>query len=168
MGIALWILYVCLTALGSAVATLFFWQKRFVRLADEHSALVESRRALEAERNWFEEGRHFVRKRPQQAFLCLGEVRVERRRSFRNDGEARSLLVRERLVFRNIVLSNWLEQEVTLEPSDDVDGLIEAVSIFGSGILGSRTEPAKPFVDEMQPPAFLSEAALEPERVAQT
>ncbi len=167
MGIALWIFYVFVTALASAVATLFFWQKRFVRLADERSALVESHRALQVERTWFEEGWQFIRKRPQQAFLCLGEARIERQRSFRNDGEARSLLLRERISFRNIALSNWLEQEVVLEPRDNIDDLIEAVSIFGSGILGSHAEPAKPFVDEMQSPTFLSDTALEPERVAQ-
>lgn len=168
MGTALWISFLFLTAMGASLAALFLWQKWFAKLSDEHVSLVESRRALDAERAWFEEGRHSIRKRPQQAFLCLGETRIEQRRSFRNDAGARYLVLHERVTFRNIALSNWLEQEVVLEPSDNVDELALAVSIFASSVLGTPVEPAKPYVDELQPPPFTLEPVSAPERVTQT
>lgn len=168
MGTALWISFLVLTAVGASLTALFLWQKWFAKLVDEHASLVESRRALEAERAWFEEGRRSIRKRPQQAFLCLGETRIEQRRSFRNDAGVRYLILHERVTFRNVALSNWLEQEVVLEPSDNVDELAQAVSIFSTGILGLPVEPAKPYVDELQPPPFALEPVSAPERVAQT
>jgi len=168
MGTALWISFLFLTAVGASLTALFLWQKWFAKLVDEHASLVKSHRALEAERAWFEEGRRFVRKRPQQAFLCLGETRIEQRRSFRHYAGVRYLVIHERVIFRNIALSNWLEQEAVLEPSDNVDELAQAVSLFASSILGSPVEPVKPYVDELQPPPFALETVSAPERVAQT
>ena len=53
----------------------------------------------------------------------------------------RKMLVRqERIFFRNIPLSNWIEQEMPLEEGADVDKLVQTMSIFNSLL----EEPAIP------------------------
>ena len=169
MSTALWIAFQVLIAVSSALLAVFLWERRFAaELPAECEALRESRLVLEAQQGSYEAGRQFIRKRPQQAFLCLGEVAVRQRHSFRDGpGGLRYLVLHERITFRNIALSHWLEQEVSLEVGDDVEQLAKAVSIFSSGVLSIDASPAKDYVDELVPIALGDEtvAPLAPEGV---
>jgi hypothetical protein len=171
MSTALWIGFLLLTALGSGLLAIFAWQHRYEAvLPDQCRKLREARLALIAEQVSFEAGRRLIRKRPQQAFLCLNEVQVEQRCSQSNRlmraGEPRRILLRERIVFRDLALSHWLEQEVPVERGDDIAALARAVSVFSTGVLNIDSEPTKAYVDQMVPVPLHNETALPPESVA--
>ncbi len=173
MSTALWIGFLLLTALGAALLALFAWQHRYEAvLPDQRRKLRQARAALIAERVSFEAGRRLIRKRPQQAFLCLNEVRVEQRCSQSNrlmrPGEPQRMLLRERIVFRDLALSHWLEQEVPVERGDDIAALAKAVSVFSTGVLSIDSEATKAYVDQMVPVPLGNETALPTVSVAQS
>ena len=43
----------------------------------------------------------------------------------------------ERIFFRNIPLSNWVEHEMVVEEGADIDKLAKTLSVFGSDVLPS-------------------------------
>jgi hypothetical protein len=49
----------------------------------------------------------------------------------------KSLVLQERIFFRNIPLSNWVEHEMVVEEGADVDKLAKTLSIFGADMLGN-------------------------------
>ncbi|MDA1315657.1 MAG: hypothetical protein O2968_20210 [Acidobacteria bacterium] len=162
-----------LTALGAALLALFWWQRAYEAiLPRQREDLRRARMALLAEQAAFEAGRWFIRKRPQQAFLCLNEIKVEQRYSHSDrlmrPGDTRRVVLRERITFRDLALSHWLEQEVRLERGDDLAALAKAVSIFSGGVLNIDSEPSKAYVDEMVSVPLRSETALPAESVAKT
>jgi hypothetical protein len=173
MSVAFLIGFLILTAVGSSVLAVFVWERRFAAaLPEQYDAVRAARLALEARRSSYEVGGNPVRKRPQEAFLCLGEVAVEQRYSCRVEPDGvRLLVLRERITFRKLALSNWLEQEVPLEEGDDVAELAKAVSLFASGVLGASlkvdAEPVKEYIDELLPVSSWEEM-LAPERVSKS
>lgn len=171
MSTALWISFLVLTALGAALLALFAWQRAYEAvLPRQREQLRRARMALLAEQAAYEAGCRMIRKRPQQAFLCLNEVKVEQRYSHSQrllrPGDAQRILLRERITFRDFALSHWLEQEVPLERGDDIAALAKAVSIFSGGVLNIDSEPSKAYVDEMLPVPLGTETALPAESVA--
>ena len=50
----------------------------------------------------------------------------------------KSLVVQERLYFRNLPLCNWVEHEVPIEEGSDIKSLIRTVSVFGGGDEGEN------------------------------
>ena len=78
----------------------------------------------------------------------LMDFRVEERRYLREAKShfmnKRSVILQERLHFRNIPLSNWVEHEMTLEEGGDIAKLAQATSNFmPKGLMngGSAKEP---------------------------
>lgn len=53
--------------------------------------------------------------------------------------QKKSMILQERLYFRNIPLSNWVEHEMTVEDSGDIGALAKACSIFSTKSLGDST-----------------------------
>jgi hypothetical protein len=51
----------------------------------------------------------------------------------------KSMVLQERLYFRNIPLSNWVEHEMTVEDSGDIGQLAQACSIFSTKSLGESS-----------------------------
>jgi hypothetical protein len=45
--------------------------------------------------------------------------------------------LQERIFFRNIPLSNWVEHEMVVEEGADVDQLAKTLSVFGAELLPS-------------------------------
>ena len=43
------------------------------------------------------------------------------------------MILQERLFFRNIPLSNWVEHEMVVEENGDIQSLAKACSIFNNG-----------------------------------
>ncbi|HUG81088.1 MAG TPA: hypothetical protein VML01_05460 [Bryobacterales bacterium] len=177
MSTALWISFLTLTALGAALIALFAWQRVYEAvLRRQREELRRARMALMAEQAAYEAGRRLIRKRPQQAFLCLNEVKVEQRylhsQRLLRPGDTQRILLRERITFRDFALSHWLEQEVPLQRGDDLAALAKAVSIFSGGVLNIDSEPSKAYVEEILPvplgaeTALAAEAALPAESVA--
>lgn len=145
MDAMLWMFLPLFTAAGSALLSFYIMQARLeVALAKEREALVEARSDLknaeketEARLKATEEE---TRRRSMDDFL--GDFRVEERHYMRESKSLflnkKSMVLQERLYFRNIPLSNWVEHELTVEEGGDVGSLAKAASIFTARALGSE------------------------------
>ncbi len=72
----------------------------------------------------------------------IGQIRTEERSYIREHKAfflSRKILVRqERIFFRNIPLSNWVEQEMPFEEGADLQKLAETMSVFAAEIQGAE------------------------------
>jgi hypothetical protein len=80
--------------------------------------------------------------------LFLSDFRVEERHYMRETKSLfinkKSMVLQERLYFRNIPLSTWVEHELTVEEGSDIMKLAKACSVFSSRTLGeSPIDPSK-------------------------
>lgn len=144
MDAMLWMFLPLFTAAGSALLSFYIMQARLeVAIAKEREALVEARSDLrnveketEARLKATEEE---TRRRSMDDFL--GDFRVEERHYMRESKSLflnkKSMVLQERLYFRNIPLSNWVEHELTVEEGGDVGSLAKAASIFTARALGT-------------------------------
>ncbi|MEP7366508.1 MAG: hypothetical protein ABI972_24890 [Acidobacteriota bacterium] len=144
MDAMLWMFLPLFTAAGSALLSFYIMQARLeVAIAKEREALVEARSDLknveketEARLKATEEE---TRRRSMDDFL--GDFRVEERHYMRESKSLflnkKSMVLQERLYFRNIPLSNWVEHELTVEEGGDVGTLAKAASIFTARALGT-------------------------------
>jgi hypothetical protein len=69
----------------------------------------------------------------------LGELRVEQRHYTRENRllthSKKSLVLQERMFFRGIPLSDWIEHEVTLEDGADVARMVQDMTIFDKSVV---------------------------------
>lgn len=147
MDAMLWMFLPLFTAAGSALLSFYIMQARLeVAIAKEREALVEARSDLknveketEARLKATEEE---TRRRSMDDFL--GDFRVEERHYMRESKSLflnkKSMVLQERLYFRNIPLSNWVEHELTVEEGNDIPSLAQAASIFTARGLGAGSE----------------------------
>src|SRR5579862_1029800 len=114
----LWILMPGFFAVGSGMLAYFIMQSRMeVALAREREAMAEARGALEAEKNALthrvEGAREHARREALDDFLA--DVHVEQRHYIREQRllfqSRKTLVLQERIFFRNLPLSNWIEHE---------------------------------------------------------
>ena len=79
----------------------------------------------------------FIDRKAMDEFLA--DIRVEERHYTREHKVlfmSRRMLVRqERIFFRNIPLSNWVEQEMPLEEGVDTEKLAQTMSVFANAAL---------------------------------
>lgn len=124
-------------ALGSGIIVFIITQARMqVVLAREREALTETRAVLSHHLKAAEErikaAEAEARRRALDEFLA--DVRVEERHYLRRattpDRHRRFLVIQERIYFRNIPLSNWVERELPVEEGTDIERLIQSGSVF--------------------------------------
>jgi hypothetical protein len=53
----------------------------------------------------------------------------------------KSLVLQERMYFRNIPLSDWIEHEVAVEEGADVGRLVQDMTIFDKGVVAINDAP---------------------------
>ena len=53
----------------------------------------------------------------------------------------KSLVLQERMYFRNIPLSDWVEHEVTVEDGADMTRLVQDMTIFDKGVVPINDAP---------------------------
>ncbi|MGH9673345.1 MAG: hypothetical protein ACRD44_09200 [Bryobacteraceae bacterium] len=125
------------TAGGSALLAFYIMQARMeVAITKEREALVECRTMLNAKEKQIEDkvkaAQEEVRRKSMDDFL--GDFHVEERHYMRESKSLflnkKSMVLQERLYFRNIPLSNWVEHEMTVEEGSDIGQLTKAASIF--------------------------------------
>ncbi len=153
MDAMLWMMLPMFTAAGSAMLAFYIMQARLeVAIAREREALVEARaRLLGMEREVgvrVKAAEEETRRRSFDDFL--GDFRVEERHYTRESKslflKKKSMVLQERLFFRNIPLSNWVEHELMVEEGSDARNLARAASIFstrGVGAGGAADEEEK-------------------------
>lgn len=142
MSTLLWVVLPVLIALGSALMAVYIMQQRMeVQLARERQSLAEARASIEAQKTTLEELHRLrgeeVRRQALDTFLA--ELRTEERHFIREQkmlfASRKSLVLQERIYFRNIPLSNWVEHEVSLEEGADVESLAKTVAVFSPDML---------------------------------
>jgi hypothetical protein len=148
MDAMLWMFLPLFTAAGSAILAFYIMHARMeVALSKEREALVEARTAIQHQEkdaaNRIKAAEEETRRRSFDDFLA--DFRIEERHYLRESKSLflnkKSMVLQERLFFRNIPLSNWVEHEMTVEEGGDIQSLAKACSIFTSNAIGgARTE----------------------------
>jgi hypothetical protein len=146
MEALLWILLPGFVAVASGVLSWFVMQSRMdVALAKQREGLAETRGQLEAERaavkaSFQSAVRAAEETARRQAFdTFLGEISVEQRHYTRENRllmqNRKSLVLQERIFFRNLPLSDWIEHEIMLEDGMDVDRLVQDMTVFDKSVV---------------------------------
>ncbi len=142
MATLLWILMPGFTAAGAALLICFMMRCRIDEaIALERSALAELQSALIVQRLRLQSAINDARAEAKRAAFdeFLNDFRVEQRQYVRKSRlffvSKHTLVVRERILFRNLPLSNWIEQTITLDES--VGTAFPAPTLTIEAMLGS-------------------------------
>jgi hypothetical protein len=142
----IWILLPVFVAAGSALLSFYIMQARLeVAVSKERELLAEARATLDSQKEVLLEKVKATEEAAKRESLneFLGDFRVEERHYMRESkslfAAKKSMILQERLFFRNIPLSNWVEHEMTVEDSGDLGQLAKACSIFSAKSLGETT-----------------------------
>ena len=134
--------FILVGAIGSSLLTYLMTRLRMERSAARQGhALAEAVAALENEKAKFDQAAKGIEENAKRKALdeFLADIRVEERRYVREHrvlfAHRKSLILQERIFFRNIPISNWVEHEVPVEEGADLDALTKTMSVF-NGIEG--------------------------------
>jgi len=138
---ALWIGLPVLAAVASSILAWFVMQSRMeVKLAEERERIAAVKGAIEAEREAMETQLQTAMRAAQERAhrealdSFLGEMKVEQRHYTRENRRLatprKSLVLQERMYFRNIPLSDWIEHEITVDDEADLERLIQDMTVF--------------------------------------
>ncbi|MCX6631574.1 MAG: hypothetical protein NTW28_28510 [Candidatus Solibacter sp.] len=155
MEALIWILLPGFTAVASGLLAWFIMQSRMeVALAQQREHLAETRGALDAEKSALGASLDTALRAAEAVAKCealehfMDELRVEQRHYTRENRmlthNRKSLVLQERMYFRNLPLSDWIEHEITVEEGADVGRLVQDMTIFDKGVVsiadGSRAK----------------------------
>ena len=139
MDAFLWILLPVLVAVGSALLSYFLMQARLeVAVAKERESLAAARAQIQAHELSLEDKIRAAEESAQRKAFdqFLQDFRVEERHYMRESKShfltRKSMIMQERLYFRNIPLSNWVEHEMAMEEGTDSSMLTENSSVFSA------------------------------------
>ncbi len=159
MDAFLWMFLPVFVAGGSALLSFYIMQARMeVALAKERESLAEARATISSQKITMEERikatEEAVRRRSLDEFMQ--DFRVEERSYVRENKSLhalrRTMVMQERLFFRNIPLSNWIEHEMIVEDGRDLDELPKE-SVFSAPALAAEERlPVSKFLDEVEWP----------------
>jgi hypothetical protein len=131
-----WILPI-LVSLGSGALAYYVMKARMeAAIAGERSSLAEARARLEGQTATLQETiRATEEAAKRKAFdEFLADLRVEERHYLREQKalflSKKSLVLQERIFFRNIPLSSWVEHEMPVEEGADVEKLARTLAVF--------------------------------------
>jgi hypothetical protein len=140
----MWILLPVFIAAGSAMLAYFVMQSRMeVAISKEREVLAEARAETRVQKNTMEERVKATEQEARRKALdeFMQEFRIEERHYFRENkshtARQKSMVLQERLYFRNIPLSNWVEHEMVVEEeSADIQQIAKGRSVFTTRSLG--------------------------------
>jgi len=139
MDAILWMFLPVFTATGSALLAFFIMQARMeVAVAKEREALAEANAVIKSGEKLVEEkvraAQEEVRRKSMDDFLA--DFPVEERHYMKESKslflKQKSMVLQERLYFRNVPLSDWVTHEMTVEESSDIGKLAKACSVFAA------------------------------------
>ena len=154
MEAALWVLLPGFVAIASALLAWFVMQSRMdVKLAEQRETLAELRGQIKAEKENMElavisAGRIAEETAKRESFdKFLAELKVEKRHYTRENrmlmNSRRSLVLQERMYFRNIPLSDWIEHEIMIDDGADVNRLVQDMTVFDKGVVSIDEMPRR-------------------------
>ncbi|MBI5282715.1 MAG: hypothetical protein HY858_13605 [Candidatus Solibacter usitatus] len=141
----LWILLPLFVAAGSALLSFYIMQAKLeVAVSKEREGLAEAHAVIRNQEKLIEEkvktAEESTMRRAFDQFLA--DFRVEERHYMRENKSMfvnrKALVLQERLFFRNIPLSNWVEHEMVVEEGSDVKSLAKSSSIFSTRSLSGE------------------------------
>jgi hypothetical protein len=152
MEALLWVLLPGFVAIATGLLAWFIMQSRMdVALAQQRERLAEARGVLEAEKAAVKASFDTAmlaaeESARRQAFdKFLGDLRVEQRHYTRENRmlmqSRKSLVLQERMYFRNLPLSDWIEHEILLEDGADVDRLVQDMTVFENAVVNIEDIP---------------------------
>jgi hypothetical protein len=133
-----WIAWSGTCALGTGVLVYFVMQSRMeVLLSKQREELAAARAALGAQKEALEgslrNAEEAARRKAMDEFLA--EIRIEERHYVREQKvlfvTRKSMIRQERVFFRNIPLSSWMEHEMPFEEGADMEKLMRDISVLG-------------------------------------
>jgi hypothetical protein len=149
MAATLWILLPLFVAAGSALLAFYIMQAKLeVAIAKERESIAEAQAVIKSQEKILVERVRATQEATQrQAFdQFLGDIRVEERHYMRENKSLfvnrKSMILQERLFFRNIPLSNWVEHEMVVEDGGDLKSLAKQCSVFSSKSIPSASTRA--------------------------
>jgi hypothetical protein len=98
--------------------------------------LAEAVSILETEKAKFEQAAKGIEENARRKALdeFLADLRVDERRYVREHrvlfAHRKSLVLQERIFFRNVPISNWVEHEVPVQEGADLDALAKTLRAF--------------------------------------
>ena len=148
----LWILLPGFVAVAAGLLAWFVMQSRLeVELADQRTEVAELRGTLDAEKAALHASMQAALRaaeetaRRQALDNFLGELRVDQRHYTRENRlllhNRKSLVLQERMYFRNIPLSDWIEHEIQLDDGADVDRLVQDMTVFEKAVVNIADIP---------------------------
>jgi hypothetical protein len=152
----LWVGLPILVAVGSGILAYFVMKARMeAAIAGERATLAEARARLEAQAKTMEETIRATEEAARRKALdeFLADLRVEERHYTREQKalflSKKSLVLQERIFFRNIPLSSWVEHEMPIEEGADVEKLAKTLAVFAPDLMmlapgGSQKRPSPP------------------------
>jgi hypothetical protein len=148
MDALLWILLPGFVAVGSGLLAFYIMQSRMeVALAREREAMAEARGALEAEKTALEQSLRGAQETARREALdeFLADVHVEQRHYVRDNKllfqNRKAIVLQERIFFRNIPLSNWIEHEIVLQEGEDAEKAARTLTSFVDVVSLERQNP---------------------------
>jgi len=147
----LWLFLPVFVAGGSALLSFYIMHAKMeVAVSKERETLAEAQATISSQKVMMEERIRATEEAVKRAALdeFLKDFRVEERSYVREtkslDEAKRSMIMQERLFFRNIPLSDWVEHEMVVEIGTDLKRLQEQVSVFGGASLPAGSHAGLP------------------------
>jgi len=136
----IWVLLPVFIAAGSALLSFYIMQARMeVAVAKERESLAEANAIINSNKIMLEERTKATEEATRRRALddFMQDFRVEERHYFRENkcstSQTKAMVLQERLYFRNIPLSNWVEHEMIVEDNaPEIERLTKGRSIFGT------------------------------------
>ena len=139
----LWMFLPVFVAGGTALLSYYIMQARMeVALAKERESLAEARAAITSHKITLEERVKATEEASKRQALddFMHDIRIEERSYVREtkslDNLRKAMVMQERIFFRNIPLSNWIEHEMLIEEGCDLEQLPKE-SVFSAGSLAA-------------------------------
>jgi hypothetical protein len=160
MDAFLWMFLPVFVAGGSALLSFYIMQARMeVALSKERESLAEARATITSQKVTMEERIKATEEATKRHALdeFMQDFRVEERSYVRESksltASRKSMVMQERLFFRNIPLSNWIEHEMVVEEGRDLDQL-PAEPVFSTATIstGEGRLPISKYLDEVKVP----------------
>jgi hypothetical protein len=155
MDAFLWMFLPVFVAGGSALLSFYIMQAKMeVALAKERESLAEARATISSQKVTMEERIKATEESSKRLALdeFMQDFRVEERSYTREskslNASRRSMVMQERLFFRNIPLSNWVEHEMVVEEGRDLDQLPKE-SVFASAAIAGDRLPISKFLNDI-------------------
>lgn len=146
MDAIVWMFLPAFVAVGSAMLSYYIMQARMeLAISKEKETVTQVRTQLTSQQQLMEEKMRTVEEATKRKSMddFLGDIRVEERHYVKESKSLfmskKAMILQERLYFRNLPLSNWVEHEMVVEEGNDIGRMLKNASVFsGASLPGSE------------------------------